>query len=275
MKLGEYNVLTILRFTSVGAYLGDENDNDVLLPNKYLTDEMEIGNEISVFLYKDSEDRIVATTQKPYIHLNSFAYLKVKEVTAYGAFVDWGLEKDLLIPFREQTNRLEEDKYYLVYMKLDTSTDRLVATTKDKKCYSTDTSELNVNDEVDLLICESFDLGVKVVVNDKFLGIIYHNDVNRNLRRGDYTKGFIYNIREDGKLDVRLEKSGYEKVEPLSQQLLEIIKSKKGTLYLTDKSHPDEIRHQVGMSKKTFKQAIGNLYKNRLIQINEDSISVL
>jgi predicted RNA-binding protein (virulence factor B family) len=273
MKIGEYNVLTILRFTSVGAYLGDEDDNDVLLPNKYLTDDMEIDQEITVFLYKDSEDRLVATTQKPYIKLNSFAYLKVKEISAYGAFVDWGLEKDLLIPFREQTNRLEEDKYYLVYLKLDTATNRLVATTKTKKLYATDTSSIQVNDEVDLLLCETFDLGVKVIVNDAFLGIIYHNDVNRKLRRGDYTKGYVYNIREDGKLDVRLEKSGYEKIEPLSQQLLDLIKSKKGIIYLTDKSHPDEIREVVGMSKKTFKQAVGNLYKNRLIQINDDSIT--
>ena len=275
MKIGEYNALTILRFTSVGAYLGDENDNDVLLPNKYITDDMEIGNEISVFLYKDSEDRLVATTQKPYIHLNSFAYLKVKEVNAYGAFVDWGLEKDLLIPFREQTTRLEEDKYYLVFLKLDTSTDRLVATTKHKKYYNTNTTELNVEDEVELLICETFDLGVKVIVNDQFLGIVYNNDVNRKMRRGDYTKGFIYNIREDGKLDIRLEKSGYVKIEPLSQQLLEMLKAKKGTIFLTDKSHPDEIRDQVGMSKKTFKQAVGNLYKNRLILINDDSISLI
>ena len=134
---------------------------------------------------------------------------------------------------------------------------------------------MNIEDEVELLICETFDLGVKVIVNDQFLGIVYNNDVNRKMRRGDYTKGFVYNIREDGKLDIRLEKSGYVKIEPLSQQLLEMLKAKKGTIFLTDKSHPDEIRDQVGMSKKTFKQAVGNLYKNRLITINDDSISLI
>lgn len=275
MKLGEYNTLRILRLTTVGAYLGDEHDNDVLLPNKYVTQEMSVGEDINVFLYKDSEDRLVATTEKPYITLNEFAYLQVKQLTPFGAFLDWGLEKDLLVPFREQTSKLEEDKYYLIYLKLDEETNRLVATAKTNKYFTTDTSELEINQEVDLLICETFDLGVKIVVNGKFLGIIYHNDVNRKLRRGDYTKGFIYNIREDGKLDVRLEVSGYAKVEPNAEKLLAILNNRNGVLYLTDKSDPDDIRDAVGMSKKTFKQAVGNLYKQKKIRINPDSIEIL
>jgi uncharacterized protein len=275
MKLGEYNTLRILRLTTVGAYLGDEHDNDVLLPNKYVTQEMSVGEDVNVFLYKDSEDRLVATTEKPYITLNEFAYLQVKQLTPFGAFLDWGLEKDLLVPFREQTSKLEEDKYYLIYLKLDEETNRLVATAKTNKYFSTDTSELELNQEVDLLICETFDLGVKIVVNGKFLGIIYHNDVNRKLRRGDYTKGFIYNIREDGKLDVRLEVSGYAKVEPNAEKLLAILNNRNGVLYLTDKSDPDDIRDAVGMSKKTFKQAVGNLYKQKKIRINPDSIEIL
>ncbi len=275
MKLGDYNVLTILRITTVGAYLGDEFDNDVLLPNKYLTQEMSVGEDIKVFLYKDSEDRLVATTEKPFIILNEFAYLKVKEVNPYGAFLDWGLEKDLLVPFREQTNKLEEGKYYLIYLMLDESTDRLVATAKTNKKYSTDTSEIELDKEVDLLICETFDLGVKVIVNGKHLGIIYLSDLTRRLRRGDNEVGYVFNIREDGKLDVRLEKSGYQKIEPSAERLLALIKNRKGTLFLTDKSDPDDIRDQVGMSKKTFKQAIGNLYKNKLIQLNPDSISII
>ena len=148
MKIGEYNTLRILRLTTVGAYLGDEEDNDVLLPNKYLTHEMSVGEDIEVFLYKDSEDRLVATTEKPYITLNEFAYLRVKEVTPFGAFLDWGLEKDLLVPFREQTTKLEEDKYYLIYLKLDTETNRLVATAKTNKYFSVDTSEIEINKEV-------------------------------------------------------------------------------------------------------------------------------
>lgn len=236
---------------------------------------MSVGEDITVFLYKDSEDRLVATTEKPYIVLHEFAYLKVKEVNPYGAFLDWGLEKDLLVPFREQTNNLEEDKYYLIYLMLDESTDRLVATAKTNKKFSTDTSEIELDKEVSLLICETFDVGVKVVVNGKFLGIIYHSDLTRRLRRGDTETGYVFNSREDGKLDVRLEKSGYQKVEPSAERLLALIKNRKGTLFLTDKSDPDDIRDQVGMSKKTFKQAIGNLYKNKLIQLNPDSISII
>ncbi len=275
MKLGEYNILTILRITTVGAYLGDEFDNDVLLPNKYLTQQMSVGEDINVFLYKDSEDRLVATTEKPYIVLNQFAYLQVKEVNPYGAFLDWGLEKDLLVPFREQTNKLEEGKYYLIYLMLDESTDRLVATAKTNKKYSIDTTEIEIGKEVDLLICETFDLGVKVIVNGKHLGIVYLSDLTRRLRRGDNEIGYVFNIREDGKLDVRLEKSGYQKIEPSAERLLALIKNRKGTLFLTDKSDPDDIRDQVGMSKKTFKQAVGNLYKNKLIQLNTDSISII
>ena len=275
MNLGKYNTLRILRLTTVGAYLGDDEGNDVLLPNKYVTQEMSVGEDVNVFLYKDSEDRLVATTEKPYITLNEFAYLQVKQLTPFGAFLDWGLEKDLLVPFREQTSKLEEEKYYLIYLKLDEETNRLVATAKTNKYYTTDTSDLELNQEVDLLICETFDLGVKIVVNGKFLGIIYHNDVNRKLRRGDYTKGFVYNIREDGKLDVRLEVSGYAKVEPNAEKLLAILNNRNGVLYLTDKSDPDDIREAVGMSKKTFKQAVGNLYKQKKIRINPDSIEIL
>ncbi len=275
MKIGEYNTLRILRLTTVGAYLGDDEDNDVLLPNKYLTHEMSVGEDIEVFLYKDSEDRLVATTEKPFITLNEFAYLRVKEVTPFGAFLDWGLEKDLLVPFREQTTKLEEDKYYLIYLKLDTETNRLVATAKTNKYFSVDTAEIEINKQVEILICESFDLGVKIVIEGKFLGIIYHNDVTRKLRRGDYTIGYVYNIREDGKLDVRLEKSGYEKVEPNAERLLALINNRKGVLYLTDKSDPDDIRDTVGMSKKTFKQAVGNLYKQKKIRINPDSLEAI
>jgi uncharacterized protein len=275
MKLGEYNVLTILRITTVGAYLGDEFDNDVLLPNKYLTQQMSVGEDITVFLYNDSEDRLVATTEKPFIVLNQFAYLQVKEVNPYGAFLDWGLEKDLLVPFREQTNKLEEGKYYLIYLMLDESTNRLVATAKTNKKYSTDTSEIELEKEVDLLICETFDLGVKVIVNGKHLGIVYLSDLTRRLRRGDHEIGYVFKIREDGKLDVRLEQSGYQKIESSAERLLALMKNRKGTLFLTDKSDPDDIRDQVGMSKKTFKQAVGNLYKNKLIQLNPDSISII
>lgn len=274
MKVGEFNELTILRFTSVGAYLGDELENDILLPNKYLTNEMEIDNKISVFVYNDSEDRPVATTEIPLIKVNEFNYLKIKEVTAFGAFADWGLEKDLLIPFKEQREKLSENQYYLVYLRLDEATNRLVGSTKTSKYFSKDTSNLVEEQEVEILICEKSELGVKVVVNNEYQGLIYTSDISKKIYRGERTVGYIFKIREDGKLDIRLEPSGYEKIDELSKHLLDVLKSNNGILHLSDNSDPDEIRETIGMSKKNFKKTIGKLYKDRLIQIKPDFIQL-
>lgn len=273
MNIGQYNELTILRFTAPGAYLSDDQDNDVLLPGKYLTDDMQEGDLISVFIYKDSEDRVVATTEKPLIVLDEFAYLKVKEVNAFGAFLDWGLEKDLMVPFKEQNQLMEEGKYYLVTLRLDDLTDRLYASTKVNRYMKECTDPELINQEMDIMIGDTTDLGIKVVINNLYSGIIYRNDVSRPLRRGSFEKGFIYNIREDGKTDVRLEKAGYEKFDEAAERLLAMMKERK-VLYLSDKSDPDAIREEVGMSKKTFKQAIGKLYKARLINISANSIEL-
>ena len=274
MKLGQINELTVLRFTSVGAYLGDDEDNDVLLPNKYLTPEMDIDEKVKVFLYKDSEDRIVATTETPLIQLNEFKYLKVKEVTAFGAFLDWGLEKDLLVPFKEQRLKLEEDRYYLVTLRIDEATDRLFASTRINRFLDLCIDEEYLTKESDILICETTDLGVAVIVDGIYKGIIYHNDVNRVLRKGEHYTGFVYNLREDGKVDVRLERGDVQRFDEAAERLLGILQSRK-TLYLTDKSDPDVIREQVSMSKKMFKQAIGKLYKARLIKLTESTIELI
>lgn len=275
MHLGQYNTLTILRFTAPGAYLGDDEDNVVLLPTKYLTPELEIGNEIEVFLYLDSEDRLVATTEKPFIELNSFAFLKVKEVTHFGAFLDWGLEKDLLVPFKEQSLKMEEEKWYLVYLYLDEATQRLVASAKVKRYFEMEHIMVQEMDEVDLLICDTTELGKNVVVNDTYSGLIYKNDIIRPLKRGERCKGYVTKVREDGKLDISLEIPGFQKVEPNAQNILQYLQKNGGKLRLTDKSDPDEIREVIGMSKKTFKQAVGNLYKQRLIEIHPDHIALV
>lgn len=274
MNIGQYNELTILRFTAPGAYLGDDQDNDVLLPGKYLTEEMQEGDLISVFLYKDSEDRIVATTETPLITLEGFAFLKVIEVTAFGAFLDWGLEKDLMVPFKEQNQLMEDGKYYLVTLQLDTLTDRLYASTKVNRYMKECIDEEILNQEIDILIGDTTDLGIKVIVDDKYSGIIYRNDVSKLVRRGSYDKGFVYNIREDGKVDVRFTKEGFEKFDEAAEGLLALLKERT-ILYLSDKSDPDDIREQVGMSKKLFKQAIGKLYKARLISISENAIELV
>jgi uncharacterized protein len=322
MKIGEMNELRILRFTSVGAYLGEldtvdseenskeiefidneeddeydlpeeslsskytrqpkvsreidineERDNDgVLLPNKYITDEMEIDDVITVFVYRDSEDRPVATTETPKIKMNGFAFLKVTSVNFFGAFADWGLEKELMIPFKEQNLKVEEGRYYLTCLLLDDKTDRVFGSTRVHRYFQFCDEQFDDNEEVSLLICETTDLGVKVVVNDKYSGLIFHNDISRPIKRGDWTTGYVSKVREeDGKLDIRLDKSGYVKVEGSAEKLLEILKVEK-TLNITDKSDPELIREMVGMSKKTFKQAVGNLYKQRLITLEKDRI---
>ena len=274
MKLGEYNELEILRFTSVGAYLGDEEGNDVLLPAKFILENWAEGDKVSVFLYRDSEDRLIATTLQPYFTLNQFAYLKIRDVNFFGAFALWGVEKDLMIPFQEQLKKLEPEQRVLVYLKLDDKTDRLIGTTKFKKHLEPAPLELTLNEPVPILIADRTDLGIKVIVDHKYSGIIYSSEITRSLLRGANEIGYIYKVREDGKLDVRLTPEGYQKVEPLAQELLEVIELSGGKLFLTDSSDPEEIRMQVGMSKKTFKKAVGMLYKAKKIILDEDGIKV-
>ena len=274
MKIGEFNELTLLRFTSVGAYLIDEMDNDVLLPNKYLTDDMELDDVLNVFVYRDSEDRVVATTEKPFIELNGYAFLKATEVNHFGAFMNWGLEKELMVPFREQNLKLEEGKYYLTHLLLDESTDRVFGSTKVNRYFKKATEPIDPNEEVDLLICETTDLGIKVIVNNQYSGLIFRSDISRVIKRGQLTKGYVSNLREDGKFDVRLDLVGREKISDSAEKLLEILKIKK-QLLITDKSDPDTIREVVGMSKKTFKQAVGSLYKQRLISLDDSRITYL
>jgi uncharacterized protein len=273
--LGQFNELQILRFTSVGAYLGDEEGNDVLLPNKYLSPEMELEQKINVFLYLDHDERIVATTEIPYIELHTFAYLKVVETTHIGAFLDWGLIKHLFCPFKEQTVKMEEGKYYLVYLYIDEATQRLTASARVNRYFEKEHIVLNEGDEVDLLICDQTDLGQNVVINDTYSGLIFNNHLSKKVRRGDKCKGYVSKIRPDGKIDISLEKLGFVKIEPASQELLDIIKKNNGILFLTDKSDPDLIREIVGMSKKTFKQAVGNLYKQKLISLEKSSIQLI
>ncbi len=271
MKLGEVNTLRVLRFTSVGAYLGDEEDNDVLLPNKYLNDDLSIDSEVEVYLYRDSEDRLVATTERPLIELYGFAYLQTKAVNFFGAFMDWGLEKDLMVPFKEQKLKFEEGRYYLVTLQLDDATDRLFASAKVHRYLEECSEDFDPKKEVELLICEQTELGVKVIVENKFSGLIFNSDISRPVTPGQRTKGYVAKVREDGKLDVRLDPTSYAKVSGSAEKILDILKRKK-SIPLTDKSHPDDIRETLEMSKKTFKQAVGNLYRERLIRIEKDGI---
>lgn len=273
--IGEYAELRIDRFTSVGAYLEDDNGFEVLLPNKYLTDDMELDQKVKVYIYNDSEDRPVATTENPKIELNEFAFLRVKAVSNFGAFLDWGLEKDLLVPFKEQTAKMVEDGIYLIHLMRDEQTNRLVGSARINRYLDNEVNDLEQGDEIDLFVAEVTDLGRKVIVNNKYSGLIFKDRLVRPLRNGEKTTGYVEFIREDGKIDVSLVPIGLEKFDEFSEQVLEYLKDNNGVITVTDKSSPDLIRAELGMSKKSFKKAVGNLYKNKKIKLTDTTIELL
>ncbi|MEG3659741.1 hypothetical protein SAMN03080594_102464 [Arenibacter palladensis] len=275
IALGKYNNLEILRDTTVGLFLGDDEGNDVLLPNKYVPEEFEIGDYLDVFCYLDHEERIVATTLVPFVTVDQFQLLQVAEVNEYGAFMDWGLEKHLLVPFREQRNKMQEGQWYVVYCYLDEKTDRLVASNKLDKFLSNENLTVQALDEVDLVVTRLTDLGWEVIINHKHKGLVYSNEIFKKVAVGDKLKGYIKNIRPDNKIDVSLQPIGYQSLEPAANLIYEKLVANGGVLNLHDKSDPEDIKRIMQMSKKTFKKGIGALYKERKIEIKPDSIKLL
>ncbi len=271
IEIGKYNTLKIDRETKVGLFLTDGNA-DILLPNKYVPEQYEIGDEIAVFVYLDHEERPVATTLEPYIFLNEFALLRVNYTNKFGAFMNWGMEKDLFVPFKEQARPMEQGKRYLVYMYIDEKTGRLVASSKTNQFLDNKEITLEKGEEVDLIISHITEVGINVIINEKHKGLLYKNEVYDDLRTGDRIIGYIKNIRPDGKIDVSATKLGFEKLEPSSQYILDELKARRDFLRLNDDSHPEDIKTVLKMSKKTFKKAIGVLYKQKLIEIKEDGI---
>jgi len=274
IEIGKYNTLTILRDTKVGLFLGNGNEaEDILLPNKYVPEHFEIGDEMTVFVYLDHEERPVATTLEPYILLNEFALLRVNYVNQIGAFLDWGMEKDILAPFREQARPMEKGKRYLVYLYMDEKTNRLVATSKINQFLKNDNLTVERGEEVDLIVSHITELGINVIINEKHKGLLYKDEVyDETIRTGDRLRGYIKTIRPDNKIDVSLEKLGYERIEPNAQKILDELRASRGFLRLNDNSHPEDIKTVLQMSKKTFKKAIGSLYKDKLIEIKDDGI---
>jgi uncharacterized protein len=273
LHLGDYNYLEILRELDHGLYLGSE-DGDVLLPRKYVPANARIGDMISVFVYRDSEDRLIATTLEPKAKVDQFAALQVKDVNDFGAFLEWGLEKDLFVPYKNQHDPLYPGQWALVYVYLDENSDRLVGSTKLGPFLNYDPITLQEGDEVQLLIGPEKALGYQVIVNNKYLGMLYRNEVFRPLTPGEYAKGYLKKVREDNKLDVSLQKQGYDEVEQAADLIAQRLKEQNGFLPLTDKSAPEEIYQQLGMSKKTFKKAIGALYKRGHVQLLDNGISL-
>jgi predicted RNA-binding protein (virulence factor B family) len=272
IEIGKYNTLKIARITKVGLYLTDQV-TDVLLPNKYLPQNYKIGDDLVVFVYLDHEERPVATTLEPYILLNEFSLLRVNYVNQLGAFLNWGMEKDLFVPFKEQARPMEQGKRYLVYMYLDPKSNRLVASSKTNQFLNNEDLSIEEGEEVDLIVSHITEVGINVVINEKHKGLLYKNEVyDDDLRTGDRIVGYIKHIRPDGKIDVSIQKLGFEKVEPSAQIILDELKASRGFLRLNDNSHPEDIKTVLKMSKKTFKKAIGTLYKEKKIEIKEDGI---
>lgn len=271
ISIGRFNTLQIARRTNVGLFLTDGTE-DVLLPKKYLPENFDIGDDIEVFIYLDHEERPVATTLEPFIILNEFALLKVNYINDFGAFMDWGLEKDLFVPFREQARPMSEGKYYMIYMALDEKTNRLVGSSKLNQFLDKNEVNVTVGEEVDLIVSHITEAGINVIINEQFKGLMYQNEVFEDFRTGDRIIGYIKNIRPDGKIDVSRTKLGFEKVTDHASKILQELDYNNGFLGLNDKSHPDEIKTVLGMSKKTFKQTIGVLYKEHKILIKEDGI---
>lgn len=276
IEIGKYNELVILRQTSVGLFLGDENGEEVLLPNKYCSENMKIEEKIKVFVYRDSSEKKVATTLTPGILLNEFALLQVSAVSEVGAFLDWGLEKDLMVPFREQRQKMEKNRWYIVYLDLDTKTDRLYASNRIEKFLQNEEILVKENEEVDLLILQKTDLGYSVIVNNAHKGLIFENEVFRDLNIGDRMKGYVKKLREDNKIDISIQPIGYKNFNDVnSETIYNTLTENGGFLPITDRSTPEEIYSTFGMSKKAFKRSIGALYKQRKIDLQPDGITLI
>lgn len=273
IEIGKYNELEILRQTSVGLYLGDEAGEDILLPIKYSPEKFEIGDKLRVFVYRDSEDRKIATNLDPKIHMHEFALLECKAVTQLGAFLDWGLEKDLMVPFAEQKVNMEEGRWYVVFLDLDEKTDRLYGSAKLDQFLDNKILDVEEGEEVDLTVYHHSELGYSAIVNGKFSGLIFDNEVFQRLRVGQKLKGFIKKVRPDNKLDISLQPIGYEKAtEVNTDKILRLLSENGGFLPFSDKSSPDEIYATFGISKKAFKKAIGALYRDRKVVLEEAGV---
>lgn len=275
INLGEYNTLEILRDTEPGLFLGDGAEGEVLLPNRYVPEVFEIGEKLEVFVYLDNLERPVATTDQPYIKKGDFALLRCNQVNDFGAFLDWGLVKELFCPFREQAFKMKSGGWYLVHCYMDDETERLVASSKTN--HFLDNKELTVAqfDEVDLIVSHPSELGMNVIVNKTHLGLVFNDDIYKDISVGDRLKGIVKKVRPDNKLDISLNQIGYRNIEPNAEHILFELQDNSGFLPLHDKSDPEDIKRQLQMSKKSFKKAIGTLYKEHQITIEADGIRLV
>lgn len=273
--LGKVNPLKVVKIVDFGVYLDGGSDGEILLPKRYVPEVCEIDDTVPVFIYNDSEDRLIATTEKPYVMVGEFAALEVVEVNEVGAFLDWGLMKNLMVPFREQKLKMEEGRRYPVFVFVDFDSKRITASAKIEKFVDESKPELEVGQEVDLLIYKKTDMGWKAVINQQYTGVLYDNEIFKEIHTGESLKGFVKQIRPDDKIDLMLQKAGFEKIDDFALKLHALLKEADGFLPFTDKSLADDIYEEFGISKKTFKKAVGDLYKKRQILLEPDGIRLV
>jgi len=272
--IGRYNSLQVTKYTDFGLYLDGGADGEILLPKRYIPkgEALEVGDWLNVFVYLDSEDRLIATTQKPKVQVGGFASLKVVEINRVGLFLDWGLPKDLLLPHSEEKRPLQVGDYCVVYVYLDQRTRRITATARLDRHLDKTPVRYETGQEVDLLVVEKTDMGFKAIINNEHWGLIHNNEVFKFLRGGMRERGFIREVRADGKISLSLQPLGREAASSLSEQILAKLREAGGQLLLSDKSSPEQISSLFGVSKGNFKKAIGGLYKQGLIVIESDRI---
>lgn len=274
IELGKYNKLEVVKEVEFGMYLDGGEEGEILLPARYVPEDCKPGDVLNVFIYLDNEERLVATTLTPLVQVGQFACLEVAWVNQYGAFLNWGLMKDLFVPFREQKMKMQVGKQYVVHAHLDEESYRIVASAKVDRYLSKEIAPYEAGQEVDILIWQKTDLGFKVIIDNQYSGLLYESEIFQPLHTGMQLKAYVKQVREDGKIDLILQKPGQAKVEDFSATLLQYIRDNDGRILLNDKSPAEEIYDTFGVSKKTFKKAVGDLYKKHLVVLEADAISL-
>ncbi len=275
VEIGRISSCKIVKIVDFGVYLDGEGFGEILMPKRYVPSNCKVNDEVEAFIYFDSEDRLIATTEKPLVQVGEFAYLNVVATTKVGAFLDWGLPKDLFVPFREQKQKMDEGKSYMIYVYYDYDSDRIAASAKIDKYLDNLPPEYKEGELVNLKIAQKTDLGYKAIINDLHWGMIYNNEIFTDIKLGMAVTGYIKKIREDEKIDLSLQRAGHEKIYDLSDIILMKLRDNKGVLNISDKSPAEEIYTEFGVSKKNFKKAVGNLYKKRLIKISDNRIEYI
>lgn len=275
LKSGEIQKLIVSRFTDNGAYLIDTEENEVLLPNRYVTEDQKVADEVKVFLYHDSEDRIVASTDMPFIIVGEVALLECVDISTFGAFLDWGLPKDLFIPISNQTVDMEVGRWYLVYAYRDNVTDRIVATAKLSRYINNDEITVGVNEEVEIVVGHENEYGYRVVINNKHWGIIYHNQIFRKINVGEILTAYVTKITDDLRIDVSLTRTGYDQVQDSAEIIMRLLEANGGRIDVGDKSSPEQVYALTQTSKKMFKRGVGTLLKAGEIEIDDFFIKLV